>query len=118
MLSAYSIFDKKVGRYYRPTFAGSVVEVGRNLQILVKDQNSSLCLFPADFAVYDVGQFDDDKGLFIPEIPPKFVAEVMEYVDKERRVPVPSNIPPTMGREKFDAIADFKSRTGKKGGKK
>lgn len=80
MLNAYSVFDKKVGRYYRPTFCSSVVEVGRNLQQLVKDKNSSLCLYPADFVVYCVGHFDDEKGIMIPEIPPQFVAEVIEYL--------------------------------------
>jgi len=48
----FCIFDKKVARYLRPYSATSVVEVQRQLEQLVKDPKSSLCLYPGDFAVY------------------------------------------------------------------
>lgn len=79
MWIAYSILDKKVGAYLRPVFAKSVVEVQRNLEQLVKDKTSSLCLFPADFALYKVGSFDDVEGVFVVQTKPEFIAEVVEF---------------------------------------
>jgi len=85
MLIAYSIFDKKVGSYMRPAFAKSVIEVQRSIEQSVKDKGSSLCLFPADFALYKVGSFDDEEGVFIFQSKPEFILEVVDYVNPLER---------------------------------
>lgn len=72
----FCIYDKKVARYLRPYPATSVVEVQRQLEQLVKDPQSSLCLYPGDFAVYRVGEFDDNEGVFIHMPKPEFLMEV------------------------------------------
>lgn len=86
MWLAYCIFDKKTAGYMKPTFVKSPVEVNRNLEILVKDKNSSLCLFPADFAIYKVGSFDDHEGKFVHQEKPEFYAEVVDFLPKQGAV--------------------------------
>jgi len=83
MIDAYALFDKKVGSYLRPNFVASVVEIHRSMEQLVKDKNSSLCLYPADFAIYKVGAFDEKSGQFIPNGNPEFINEVVDYVSKQ-----------------------------------
>lgn len=84
MLEAYCLFDKKVGAYLRPNFVHSVVEINRSMDQLVKDKNSSLCLYPADFAIYKCGSFDEKSGKFTQPANPEFYAEVVDFLSKNK----------------------------------
>lgn len=82
MIEFYAIKDKKVGAFLRPTGVKSIVEVTRQLEQVVKQKDSSLALYPGDFALYLCGKFDDIEGAFIT-IPnaPVFVAEISSFVN-------------------------------------
>lgn len=84
MLLAYSVFDKKVGSYYMPRFVQSPVEIQRILEQAVKDKGSSLALYPDDFAVYKVGSFDQDLGVFVIQTKPEFFAEISDFIGGRR----------------------------------
>jgi len=83
LIYAYSIFDKKVGAYYRPSFAKSVIEVQRSLEQLCKDKTSSLALYPSDFDLFKVGAFDEEEGTFVIQTKPEFIFNVAQLLAKE-----------------------------------
>jgi len=107
-------FDKKVARYLRPYSATSVVEVQRQLEQLVKDPKSSLCLYPGDFAVYRVGKFDDNEGVFLHMSKPEFIMEVSSCLPEGSGTPRTSQsnfVPPKAPSKltKFDGFISAKA---------
>lgn len=86
MLDAYSIYDKKVSSYLRPAFAKSIVEITRQLEQVVKQKDNSLALYPHDFALYKVGLFDEEEGVFVTMTKPEFVVEISSFVKEVSNV--------------------------------
>lgn len=83
MLQMYSIYDKKVGTYSTPVFAKNVVDIQRSLIQALKEKSSLLFQFPADYALYLVGTFDQDLGAVIsPFTPgPQFTLEIASLME-------------------------------------
>lgn len=78
-ISAYSMFDKKNNSWGQPMFFKTTTDLARSLHLEFKNPRSVLGDFAADFAVYDVGYFDQRKGVFVKCDIPQFVAEALEY---------------------------------------
>lgn len=76
MIDYYSLFDKKVGAYLRPSAAKSVIDVQRQIAIMMREKDSSLALYPGEFAVYRVGKFDETEGKFTHMDTPEHMFEV------------------------------------------
>jgi len=96
MLEAYAIKDKKTGFFLRPTFASSIVAVTRELEQILKKKDTTLSLYPADFAIYRVGKFDEVEGLFLQQTAPDFIAEIVSFINpmdafKEKAMEVSQN---------------------------
>lgn len=83
MLQMYSIYDKKVGTYGAPTFSKNVVEIQRSIINVLREGKSLLSQFPADYALYLVGTFDQDLGAIIhPFTPgPQFTLEIASLLE-------------------------------------
>lgn len=75
----YTVFDKKSGSYSQPFFVNHQVHATRIVETAVNDPTSNLGTFPADFALYHLGHFDDQSGLFEPTAP-SFVCELITLV--------------------------------------
>lgn len=61
-LKMFSVVDVKVGAYMTPFFMRSRGEALRAWASTVNDGKSSMCAFPTDFCLYELGEFDDEKG--------------------------------------------------------
>lgn len=81
MLEAYAIKDKKTGFFLRPAFSASLVALTRELTQLVKNKESTLALYPGDFAVYRVGKFDEVEGIFLFQQAPEFICEIVSFIN-------------------------------------
>jgi len=77
--SAYSMYDKKNNSWSIPMFFKTPVDLQRSLTLELKKPVSVWGEFSADYAVYDVGYFDQRKGVFVKCDIPEFVAELVEY---------------------------------------
>lgn len=77
----YACFDKKCGFYRNPFIAENDQSAVRVLGDALRDpQPSMVSAYPADFALYAVGEFDDNAGFFVVDsVFPKFIKEVSEY---------------------------------------
>lgn len=72
----YAIFDKKCGFYRNPFIADSDQAALRVVSDALRDpQPSIVSAYPADFALYALGDFDDNAGTF-DSCPPRFLQEV------------------------------------------
>lgn len=79
MLHIYSVYDKKTCKFMTPFFVPNLTAALRGIQSALVDR-SNLTLYPGDFSLYDVGQFDDDVGAFVPGSIPQFVEEIQNLL--------------------------------------
>lgn len=80
----YAIFDKKSGAYMETMFpARNTAEAIRSVQTTVNDPKTNLYLYPADFQLYLIGDYDPLRGIMEPATPqgPFLVIEVAALVN-------------------------------------
>jgi len=79
----YSIYDKKA-QTYAPPFAypyhGQAI---RAFSDLVQDQRSSVNKHPGDYALFFLGEYDDNTGELISLQKPEHLSEAQEYLLKQ-----------------------------------
>lgn len=63
------VYDSAACAYSRPMFCRSVMEAQRAFTQLASDPESDYSLFPQDFVMYLVGEYDTDTGVIhmLPE---------------------------------------------------
>lgn len=84
--SLYAIYDLKAGVYLSPFPARSEVEVIRNLLASRDDPQMAatpVCQHPEDFALFEVGSFDDESGHLIGDMNRHIIS--MEHLFHDRR---------------------------------
>lgn len=64
LFTVFSIYDSGVGVWLPPMYARSKGEMLRNFADGVQDPKSNLAKHPGDYALFELGTFDDDKCLF------------------------------------------------------
>lgn len=62
-LKVYTVYDSKVEAYLPPFFMKNKGEVLRAWETTVNDPQSNMCKFPADFTLFEIGEFDDQSGV-------------------------------------------------------
>lgn len=82
MIQLYSLFDKKAGSYSKPFFVAHIAEAMRSVQMALEDGKSMFAKFPADYALYLMGTFDESTGFLTPPASgmPQFSIEVISLV--------------------------------------
>lgn len=77
----FSLFDKVSGGYMAPMFVANAAVVMRDVGDAVrKGDGNPLAAHPADYALYELGSFDDETGSFFI-IPARLVFEVSSLLD-------------------------------------
>lgn len=62
-MTIFAIYDKKAEYFLQPMFSRNVSQMIRDLDQVVSDEKSVLHRFPADFALYQLGDFDESSGV-------------------------------------------------------
>lgn len=78
-MKLYSVHDKKSG-IGSPPFAAENDFIARRAFIRSATADSDLALFPDDFDLYNIGEFDLHTMKLIPETPVVFVASGVELL--------------------------------------
>lgn len=68
-LIAYSLRDMKADNFHAPFFVPSQVHATRLLAQLVRDPNSEVGKYTADFMLYEIGSLETSTGELLPSIP-------------------------------------------------
>lgn len=87
-LFAYSVLDKKAATYGTPFFTSHTAHAVRMVQQAANDATTSLGRYPADFALYEIGYFDDQSAELVPIGQIKFVCELVSLVDQPVELPL------------------------------
>lgn len=77
---AYAIFDSAVGAYMTPFFRRSKGEVLRELTDLVNiSSDNGIYRHPDQYFVYEIGTFDDSKGIVVMYTNPESLGCAVEF---------------------------------------
>lgn len=82
ILKVFSVYDSKVGSYLSPFFVRSKGEAIRGVVNELENPNSNLAKFPADFTLFEIGEYDDEHGTLVP-CAPQSVGCLIEFKSTE-----------------------------------
>lgn len=66
-LKLFAVLDRKAGYFKSPFFMLSIGEATRAMMNAMADPNTDLAKYPEDFALYEVGTWNDTSGVFTQE---------------------------------------------------
>lgn len=76
--SAYSIYDVKDQSFAMPMFVKNDDIAIRNI-VAAAGQGSLLSMFPQDFELYQIGEFDAETGHLEPLEEPRYIGRVLDF---------------------------------------
>lgn len=80
----YSVFDKKAQVYGTPFFTQNEALALRSFQRAANDSTIDLGLFPNDFTLVELGDFDEDTGKISVMPHNRPICSASELVNKEK----------------------------------
>lgn len=66
----FSVYDSKVGGYSQPIFQPNTATAIRSFTGAVNEQGSDLNRWPSDYTLFELGEFDSEKGTIKPALTP------------------------------------------------
>ena len=79
-LQVYSIYDSKIKAYAQPFFMQSKGQCIRALTDSLLDEKSQHAKHPEDYTLFELAEFDDVQGKFIPHETPISVGVLVEFM--------------------------------------
>jgi len=83
----FAIFDSKVQVFSPPQFARTTGEMVRTVCDTLASGESMLSRHPEDFALYDLGQYDDATAAFELK-PPASLGLLVQYMPQPKGMPL------------------------------
>jgi hypothetical protein len=80
LFTVFSIYDSAIKTWLPPMYARNNGEMIRNFADAVGDPQSKLAKHPGDYALYEIGTFDDDKCKFTLLNQPVRLCLALDYV--------------------------------------
>lgn len=100
LLRAYSIYDNKALVYRAPFFASTNGEASRSFADLANDINTIVGKHPADYSLFCVGAYDDQKGQLHPLLPIEHVVDALTVYQAQQPFPFTEGSSPPNGKMK------------------
>lgn len=82
-LKAFSVYDEKAECFAHPFFVSATGIATRMLATWANNPESTICKYPSDFTLYEVGSWNDGQAKFDTITPPKFIAKASEYKERD-----------------------------------
>lgn len=101
ILHVMSVHDKAVRAFMQPFYARSIGEAIRSFTELANDPQTNVARHPSDFVLFDLGEFDDNSGLFISR-EPRRVLGAYEVVKDVAPPVVKNGSLPGVSAQEFD----------------
>lgn len=76
----FSVYDSKVEAFMKPFYCVSKGEAIRSFSEIANDKTSSIGKYPEDFALFDLGSFDDSCATFECGLVPVSIGLAIEFV--------------------------------------
>ena len=65
-MKLFTVYDIKADLYLTPFFERNSVNAMRGFEQIVNDANTQFSKYPADFGLYEIAEYDEEKGVVIP----------------------------------------------------
>lgn len=65
-MCVFSVYDSKAEAYAMPFFQKTIGLAIRSFEQAAKDPESNLYKYPGDFTLFQIGEFDEIKGVLVP----------------------------------------------------
>lgn len=95
ILNMYSLLDVKVGSYGTPFFMAHDQQAIRAVRELAEQRDNQVARYPADFALYNMGTFDDATGLVTHGDYPKHLGMVVSFLPSKLPMPLFPDVAPS-----------------------
>lgn len=82
----YSIRDSKGELYNQPFFLNTHGEAERTFRSLANDPKSMVGMYPEDYDLFHIGEFDDSTGVLTPLPTPTHIAKGISMKKPEQTV--------------------------------
>lgn len=69
IVKAFAVFDIKTAAFGQPFFSATRASAQRSFLGACQDKQTMLGTHPEDFQLFDLGGFDDQSGMLIPQNP-------------------------------------------------
>lgn len=82
MTNMYAVYDLKAAAYLQPFFSALDATAVRALAAVVNDPSSMISKFPGDYALFQIGTFDEVLGQLVGLNPPRqlcMAAALLEF---------------------------------------
>lgn len=79
-LGVFAIYDSKAQFFMKPFNVRNKGEAIRGFADLANDQNTVVGKHPEDFGLFELGSFDEEKGLFDNKTAPESLGLAQEFV--------------------------------------
>lgn len=83
ILNAYSIYDRKALQYHPPFFQSTDASATRMFSDLANDPATTIGRHPSDYVLFQIGSYDDSKGLLVGLSPLAHVADASSLVQNQ-----------------------------------
>jgi hypothetical protein len=77
-MKVYSVYDVKMGLYDKPFYQHNKLQAIRSFADAVNDSESPFFKHPEDYRLFELGEYDQDTGLFKTD-QPVLLAEALEF---------------------------------------
>lgn len=65
-VKVFAVYDSKAEAYMQPFFMQSKGQAIRSWQDVVEDEKTQFAKHPGDFTLFEIGEYNEEKGLLIP----------------------------------------------------
>jgi len=83
MTKIFSIYDSKGEIYAQPFFQRNVNVAIRTFTNMVNDERSQISSYPEDYTLFEIGMWDDVKGIIITHKTALSVGKGIDFQKKE-----------------------------------
>lgn len=96
MLTAFAVYDCKAEAYGMPIFQSNRGLALRSFSDACADMKSPMSMHPEDYALYEIGSYDPNKGLLTDLTPAKHIVSASSVVALLRPASVPQDQQPDL----------------------
>lgn len=82
-LKFFCVHDSKVGAYMSPFVLRSTGEAIRSFESAVNDVSTQFNKYPADFHLFEIGEFDEQQGVLLPAKHPVSLGCALEFLKQQ-----------------------------------
>lgn len=90
----YAVYDSKAELYLQPHFFRARGEAVRAWQTTANNPETNICKYPEDYAMYEIGEYDEDSGTITPYDAKHNIGVAIEFKKSSpvhQELPTPTN---------------------------